>query len=257
MICCTRSFASCACVALLECGCVVVRMICCTRSFTTGKHHIFSKPILPEFVVFSFGFVTVKYVGNEFSFPTILGNEFLFPRKRIFVSRKRKYEVDRFAPTLACDDPDTVIGQSMRENSWGQTRVGPRVISLASQTIATTSRRNASILSMPSNSGRILALRYRGGMLVIILIIPPRGYQVVTTNSYDLLITCEFVCVNSHVSIRIISAWTARPHRGLFLPSRNYKFVWLIDYIQIRMWFFFFLFFFFLFSFFATIFALP
>ncbi len=204
------------------------------------------------------GLVTIEYVGNEFSFPTILENEFSFPRKRIFVSRKLKYGVDRFAPTRACDDPDTVIGRSIRENSWGQTRVGPRVISRASRMIATTSRQNALILSMPSNSGCRMAL-LRGGMLVIILIIPPRGYQVATTNSYDLLITCKFVCVNSHVSIRIISAWTARPHRGLFLQSRNYDFVWLIDYIRIRVWFFFFLFSFFLFSFFffATMFALP
>ncbi len=74
---------------------MVVRMICSTRSFATGKHHIFSKPILPEFAVFSLGFITIEYVGNEFLFPTILGNEFLFPRKRIFVSRKRKYGVDR------------------------------------------------------------------------------------------------------------------------------------------------------------------
>ncbi len=29
--------------------------------------------------------VTIEYVGNKFSFPTILGNKFLFPRKRIFV----------------------------------------------------------------------------------------------------------------------------------------------------------------------------
>ncbi len=65
----------------------------------------------------------------------------------------------------------------------------------------------------------------RGGMLVIILIIPPRGYQVVSTNLYDLLIMYEFVCINSHVSICIISAWAAQPHRGLFLPSRTYKFV--------------------------------
>ncbi len=92
-------------------------MNCCTRSFATGEHHIFSKPILPEFAVFSFGFVTIEYVGNEFSFPTILGNEFSFPRKRFFVSRKQKYEVDRFAPTLARDDPDAVIGRSMQENS--------------------------------------------------------------------------------------------------------------------------------------------
>ncbi len=35
MICRTRSYASCACVALLECGCVVVRMICHTRSYAS------------------------------------------------------------------------------------------------------------------------------------------------------------------------------------------------------------------------------
>ncbi len=63
------------------------------------------------------GFVPIEYVGNEFLFPTILGNEFLFPRKQIFVSRTRKNGVDRFAPTLARNDPDTVIGQSIRENS--------------------------------------------------------------------------------------------------------------------------------------------
>ena len=63
------------------------------------------------------GLVTIKYVGNEFLFPTILGNEFLFPRKQFFVSRKQKYGVDRFAPTLARDDPNTVIGRSIRENS--------------------------------------------------------------------------------------------------------------------------------------------
>ncbi len=65
----------------------------------------------------------------------------------------------------------------------------------------------------------------RGGMLLIFLIIPPKGDQVVTMDLYDRLITCKFVCVNSHVSIRIISASTAQPHRGLFLPSRNYEFV--------------------------------
>ncbi len=32
------------------------------------------------------GLVTIEYVGNKFSFPTILGNKFLFPRKQIFVS---------------------------------------------------------------------------------------------------------------------------------------------------------------------------
>ena len=41
-------------------------------------------------------------------------------------------------------------------------------------------------------------------------------YQVVTTNSYDWLITYEFVCVYSHVSIRSISALTAQPHHGIF-----------------------------------------
>ncbi len=181
-------------------------------------------------------------------------------RKRIFVSWETNF---RFQETKIRGRPVRPHTGSRWSRycdwpkySWGQTRVCPQVILLASRMIARTSRRNALILSMPSNSGRIMAL-LRGSMLVIILIIPPRGHQVVTTNSYDWLITCEFVCVNLHVSIRIISAWTAQPHRGLFVPSRNYKFVWLIDYIRIRMWFFFFLFSFFLFFFFATMFALP
>ncbi len=98
-----------------------------TRDLATGlfeKWRLRQKSLRPESENRKFqqdwlggprGLITIEYVGNEFSFPTILGNEFLFPRKRIFVSRKRKYGVDRFAPNRASDDADTVIGRSMRK----------------------------------------------------------------------------------------------------------------------------------------------
>ncbi len=99
-----------------------------TRDLATGlfeKWRSRQKPLRPEAENRKFrqdwlggtrGLLIIEYIESEFLFPTILGNKFLFPRKRIFVSRKQKYGVDRFAPTLARDDPDTVIGRSIREN---------------------------------------------------------------------------------------------------------------------------------------------